>query len=147
MKQFWLGLFRKPQNHVLAQIFCLQFLQTLGLFVLGLNMNFSIFNKLLLKLNSSIYFQANLKKAKMKPREQIKNVKDVFLFYYFDKNVISMVQCRDSDHWWYLHPWQQAKRSQGVKGKLNFCPKNQPLKLLVLACLDFHVIICCFVTV
>ncbi len=24
----------------------------------------------------------------MKPREQIKNVKDVFLFYYFDKNVI-----------------------------------------------------------
>jgi hypothetical protein len=88
MKQFWLGLFRKPQNHVLAQIFCPQFLQTLGLFALGLNMNFSIFNKLLLKLNSSIYFQANLKKAKMKPREQIKNVKDVFLFFYFDKNVI-----------------------------------------------------------
>jgi hypothetical protein len=47
MKQLWLGLLPKPQNHALAQIFCPQFLQTLELFVLGLSMKSSIFNKIL----------------------------------------------------------------------------------------------------
>jgi hypothetical protein len=44
---WWLALLRKQYHLVLDPIFILQFSQMLGQFVLGLNMNYSIFNNAL----------------------------------------------------------------------------------------------------
>jgi hypothetical protein len=70
MKQLWLGLLPKQQNHALAQIFCPQCLQMLELFVPGLSMKSSIFNQNII-FEIKIYF-CFIKKTKANEKSKLK---------------------------------------------------------------------------